>query len=981
MKKVALMLLLTMTLFMPPVCLHLAFSAAERNELEEARERLFSRAVAELNQIAHLTNEPYVLNREVNRLKVHIESNTPNLHQGIVNGSIEKMLNEQVPMLLRRFAFPVQIDCFMLSASNNSVYKMISYGHNLGLSAITMQIASFQGQTSPVSADLFAIPGRYVDHTLPHNFRTRQIQASTQQLNHLLYNCYDMLALEGIERLTLRDQDLHLFLFSANAQSQLIIFVLAEARDLTVHNAFRSRIASAEHHDFGLGAVLDSQSAPLFSVYFKQQPELRKKLEKLLKSIDNEPLLLETAEHRILINAYNQSIRGRSFIAMPLSQIERSEKLPQKILIALMFMLSCLAFRILIEKIVLGRGPDVSIRLLLPATFLILVIQPIFVATYLSVDFFRSSYANEKSRASARLASDMRNIDMTTLDGFRETLNLARSFSTIEKIASFTGISYRENEQELCFALLKQISREKSADLYSSVSFSAINRPFAGARFNPNERRYEHIGAVNPLFSYFHNRYQEILREASGKSVAVEHKNQKSLDREIKNEFSRDFFLQILGPESFYRFRQDSNILLSFNTKFKEETAITVPVSYHNRPFAFATWHIGDSGDNASSSFPLESLSLTGNSPRIAFRGSDRLINGHHFLNEQIAAAQPELFRIGHIAHQTRGRVTSRIEHQENTIISEAISGNYSNFTIAGSEILKSYQSFCRDLAVSNLTNLAVIVIMGLTLAFIGALYFVTPLRELTHAAYQIARGDFSCRISVNHPDDFSRIGEAFNRMATGLDESQRLKNFVSDSVRREIASTDETEIVDRACSRHATIIFSAICSFSDFQKSHQAGEVFGLLQQHLQAADHAIKKFGGEIDKMIEDKIMIVFEHDEPGSEMSERAIKLAEAIATAMQSETGRAVGIGINTGMTVAGVMGAANARLARTVVGDPVNLAARLASLATQRPAGGIIASQQILEGLPLSFTAEKLPINKVKGKTQTVEAYLLEKLNS
>ncbi|HAE37978.1 MAG TPA: hypothetical protein DCG57_04965 [Candidatus Riflebacteria bacterium] len=73
-----------------------------------------------------------------------------------------------------------------------------------------------------------------------------------------------------------------------------------------------------------------------------------------------------------------------------------------------------------------------------------------------------------------------------------------------------------------------------------------------------------------------------------------------------------------------------------------------------------------------------------------------------------------------------------------------------------------------------------------------------------------------------------------------------------------------------------------------------------------------------------------------------------------------------------------MGAVNARLSRTVVGDPVNLAARLASLATQRPEGGVIASQQILAGLPDSFKADKLPISKVKGKTQAVEAYLLQK---
>ncbi|MEW6710516.1 MAG: adenylate/guanylate cyclase domain-containing protein, partial [Candidatus Riflebacteria bacterium] len=303
-----------------------------------------------------------------------------------------------------------------------------------------------------------------------------------------------------------------------------------------------------------------------------------------------------------------------------------------------------------------------------------------------------------------------------------------------------------------------------------------------------------------------------------------------------------------------------------------------------------------------------------------------------------------------------------------------------SELSIVGSEILQSYQTFCRNMVADNLGNLVAMIIMGFAIAFVGAVYFVTPLRELTRATRQIAKGDFSCRMSVNHPDEFARTGEAFNLMATGLQEGQRLKDFVSDSVRREIASADAIEIADRARIRHATIIFSAICGFSDFQKTHQVGEVFALLQQHLRAADDAISQFGGEIDKMIEDKIMIVFEHDEPGPEISEKAIKLAQSMANAMLNDTDTQLGIGVNTGMIVAGVMGAANARLARTVVGDPVNLAARLATLAVQRPGGGLIASQQVLAGLPQSFTAEKLPINKVKGKTQTVEAYLLQKPN-
>ncbi|PKL47235.1 MAG: hypothetical protein CVV42_13795 [Candidatus Riflebacteria bacterium HGW-Riflebacteria-2] len=978
MKKAILLILLTLTLFMPPVSIYLAFSAAESIEFEEITDRQFNRAMAELQQFDRLINEPHVLIREVNRLKGNIVDNCQNLEKSLVDGSLEKDLNEHVPRLLRHFDFPVQIDCYLRSASNKSIYKLISHGDNLGLSAISRRIDLINKSRLPLSDDRFAEPGRHVDLTMPHTVRSRLISAATQQMQQTLYNCFSEQSHSDIGKLTLRSHGSNLFLAAVKAQPQLTMLVLAESNDGTIHNAIRRKIAIADSTDLGFGAVIDSQPAPLFSKYFERRPELRMKLEKILKSLDSNPLQIEAAEHRVLINAYSESIRGRSFVVMTLPGIRRSEKLPQRILIAIMFMLSCLAFKLLVEKIVLERGPDLSLRLLLPATFLFLIIQPVFVAAYLSVDFFKNSYANEKSRASDKLASDLRNIDLATLDGFRETLNLARSFSSVERIASYTGVPYRENDYEFCFALLEQIYREKSTPFYSSLSFSTLNRPFAGVSWSPREKKHEPLPVANPLLGYFNSRFQEILREMAGKSGTDKQEKPQSLDREIKDEFSRDFFLQILGSESFYRFRQNSNMLMSFDTKFNKETAVAVPVSYHNQPFAYAAWHIGGSDGYASSSFPVEMLSLTGRSPRVAFRGSERAIFGHHFASEQIVNEQPELFRIGQLAHLSKTSVKSRIEQQENTIISEALSANHSNFTIAGSEILKSYQLFCSDLASSNLAKLAFIIIMGLTLAFVGALYFITPLRELTHAAYQIAKGDYSCRISVNHPDEFARTGEAFNRMAKGLDEGQRLKSFVSDSVRREVASADENDIADRACTRHATIIFSSVCGFSEYQKSHDAGEVFDLLQKHLQAADAAIGQFGGEIDKMIEDKIMIVFEQAGADSEISGRAIKAADVIRTKMLQSTGMPVGIGVNTGTVVAGVMGAANARLSRTVVGDPVNLAARLASLATGRTDGGIVASQQILAGLPPSFSAEKLPISKVKGKTQAVEAYLLQK---
>ncbi|OGK13567.1 MAG: hypothetical protein A2W80_04855 [Candidatus Riflebacteria bacterium GWC2_50_8] len=976
MRKVFLLLMMILTIFLPPVSVYMAFKSAENLQLNENRNALFARVSSQLQQLDRSMDPSELLIREITRIREILTASPALLEKSIADGSLERLLNEKIPRVVSEIEFPVQIDCLIRPLHDPANYKLISYGDNLGLSLFSRKAIEVSANDISIigTIDRFKEQGQHIDFARFNSSATQRTGMMIQKLQPLMTNCINELYAGNINKFVLRDNGMCLLLSLENIRKQLLIFILAETNDMTLHKAIMQKMRAPEQTDFGVGTVLDNLENPVFSEYFAGHPELKKQLSRRLGLSNENPVHLKLADHEIIINAHDKRKGGRLFAAIPNLKANTQEKKSQHLLIVTLFLFSCMAFKILVEKIIFDRGPDLSIKVLLPATFLFLVIQPVFAAASLFVDFFDSSYANEKSRASEKLTSDLRNIDLATRDKFRNILNLARGYDSIEKISAFSSTEYKDNEYELCLALLNNVKKEHGVELFSSLWFSTSDRPFAGAIWNPRDRIYEQVKFDDPVTQYFHQRFLEILDETLEHRTVRNHESSRKLDKEIKSEFSRDFFLKILGSESFYRFRQNSSILLGLNTKFKKSVAVANPVSFRGKPFAYTVWNVTDNRHSIAAHL----LTLDPLAPRLAFEGTEHKVACYHFDREQVVASQPELFRIGLLAHLSRTRINSRIEQQQNTIISEAFPSNYSHFTITGSEILKSYQLFCRELAARNILNLSAILLTGLILAFAGALYFTAPLRELTRAAYGIAGGDFSCRITRNHPDEFAAIGNAFNRMATGLDEGQRLKSFVSDSVRREVASADESEISERACTRQATIIFSAICGFAEFQKTHKAGEVFELLQQHLQAADLAVREFGGEIDKMIEDKIMIVFEHDEPSPEISGLAINFADSISALMKKNTGKAVGIGVNTGTTVAGVMGAVNARLSRTVVGDPVNLAARLASLATQRPEGGIVASQQILAGLPESFKADKLPINKVKGKTQAVEAYLLQK---
>jgi class 3 adenylate cyclase len=80
-----------------------------------------------------------------------------------------------------------------------------------------------------------------------------------------------------------------------------------------------------------------------------------------------------------------------------------------------------------------------------------------------------------------------------------------------------------------------------------------------------------------------------------------------------------------------------------------------------------------------------------------------------------------------------------------------------------------------------------------------------------------------------------------------------------------------------------------------------------------------------------------------------------------------------VGVNTGEVLAGIVGGARGHRKHGVVGDTVNLAARLE---TSAPVGGVLIGEATFRRLPPGTLAERLPPLRVKGKEEEVEAYVL-----
>ncbi|HNW35508.1 MAG TPA: adenylate/guanylate cyclase domain-containing protein, partial [Candidatus Ozemobacteraceae bacterium] len=252
------------------------------------------------------------------------------------------------------------------------------------------------------------------------------------------------------------------------------------------------------------------------------------------------------------------------------------------------------------------------------------------------------------------------------------------------------------------------------------------------------------------------------------------------------------------------------------------------------------------------------------------------------------------------------------------------------------------------------------------------------PLERLRLAMLEVASGRFDTRMPTDRSDEFGTLAIAFNSMAKALQEAAILGRFVSGSVRRAVHDrrADESGRGER---REVTILFSCLFHFEQLCHDRDAAFIFGALGEHLGAFNAELKQFAGaaEIDKIIGDKILVVFDHERLGGRAAAAGAVLSVVRGVRRRiTELHLETAMGINTGMVISGILGAKSVRLDHTVIGDPVNLASRLSLLAHMTDGTRTVLSGAFLDACDGTIRTEKLPFRKVKGKTQEVEAYLL-----
>lgn len=268
---------------------------------------------------------------------------------------------------------------------------------------------------------------------------------------------------------------------------------------------------------------------------------------------------------------------------------------------------------------------------------------------------------------------------------------------------------------------------------------------------------------------------------------------------------------------------------------------------------------------------------------------------------------------------------------------------------------------------------------------FLGYLYSGTitwPIRELVHVSHRISQGDFNIHLKPKSKDEVAQLSLAFNEMAKGLEERDKVKATFSKFHSKEIAEKLMSGEVKLGGERKvATIFFSDVRGFTSMSETMQPEQVVEMLNEYMTRMVEIVQRNKGVVDKYVGDAIMALWGIPITGTDDTYNALKacieMREELAKLNTLRISRGqnalrIGMGLNRGQVIAGNIGS-EAKMEYTVIGDAVNTASRMESM-TKEYGTDLLIPKAIYEEVKDRFIFEQAESAKVKGKTDAIEVF-------
>ena len=224
-----------------------------------------------------------------------------------------------------------------------------------------------------------------------------------------------------------------------------------------------------------------------------------------------------------------------------------------------------------------------------------------------------------------------------------------------------------------------------------------------------------------------------------------------------------------------------------------------------------------------------------------------------------------------------------------------------------------------------------------------------TPVRVVRAALKRVEQGDLRGNLVVFDGTELGELQRGFNAMVDGLRERERVRDLFGRHVGREVALAAERERPKLGGEeRHVAVLFIDIIGSTKLVTSRPAAEIVALLNRFFGIVVEEVDRHCGLVNKFEGDATLAIFGAPNHLDSPEDQALATARCIADRLGQEISECkAGIGVAAGQVVAGNVGARE-RFEYTVIGEPVNEAARLCELAKSQP-GLLLTTAGTLQG--------------------------------
>lgn len=251
-------------------------------------------------------------------------------------------------------------------------------------------------------------------------------------------------------------------------------------------------------------------------------------------------------------------------------------------------------------------------------------------------------------------------------------------------------------------------------------------------------------------------------------------------------------------------------------------------------------------------------------------------------------------------------------------------------------------------LAVIVFTLGGVALVIGLLLTLLAIRATVDPITSVRVGLARVEQGDLDAQVPVYDGTEVGLLQAGFNEMVAGLRERERIRDLFERHVGEDVARDAlQREPALGGEVREVGVLFVDVVGSTDLASQRPPTEVVHLLNRFFSVVVDVVGAHGGLVNKLVGDAVLAVWGAPTDCDDPAGRALAAARDLRDRLTRDLPElGAGIGVAAGEVVAGNIGDER-RFEYTVIGDPVNEAARLTELAKAVP-GRVAASMTAVE---------------------------------